>query len=136
MTESIVPEERLGSISLRTEERARYSRHLIMPEVTMTGQKRLKAARVLCIGAGRTSVRRRRFTRCRRCRTGRAHGRRMRRSLEFAAPTSCTARTTSAGQKTRIGPRPIARTNPTWRWNYIRSAFHERERDELVNRGL
>src|SRR6476619_2487694 len=52
MTESIVPEERSGALGLTTEERARYSRHLIMPEVTMTGQKRLKAARVLCIGAG------------------------------------------------------------------------------------
>jgi len=31
---------------------ARYSRHLIMPEVTLEGQRRLKAARVLCIGAG------------------------------------------------------------------------------------
>src|SRR5438132_6860524 len=34
------------------EERLRYSRHLIMPEVGLTGQQRLKAARVLCIGAG------------------------------------------------------------------------------------
>src|SRR4051812_5272066 len=38
--------------SLTNEERARYSRHLIMPEVTLAGQERLKAARVLCIGAG------------------------------------------------------------------------------------
>ncbi|HXH06481.1 MAG TPA: molybdopterin-synthase adenylyltransferase MoeB [Vicinamibacterales bacterium] len=30
----------------------RYSRHLIMPEVGVDGQRRLKAARVLCIGAG------------------------------------------------------------------------------------
>src|SRR5262249_22072005 len=30
----------------------RYSRHLIMPEVGMEGQQKLKAARVLCIGAG------------------------------------------------------------------------------------
>src|SRR5262245_55353477 len=30
----------------------RYSRHLIMPEVGVEGQRRLKAARVLCIGAG------------------------------------------------------------------------------------
>jgi sulfur-carrier protein adenylyltransferase/sulfurtransferase len=30
----------------------RYSRHLIMPEVTLEGQRRLKGARVLCIGAG------------------------------------------------------------------------------------
>ena len=37
---------------LTQEETARYSRHLIMPEVTLAGQKRLKAARVLCIGAG------------------------------------------------------------------------------------
>ncbi|MGB8354272.1 MAG: molybdopterin-synthase adenylyltransferase MoeB [Chthoniobacteraceae bacterium] len=34
------------------DEIARYSRHLIMPEVTLEGQKRLKAASVLCIGAG------------------------------------------------------------------------------------
>ncbi|HET9265301.1 MAG TPA: molybdopterin-synthase adenylyltransferase MoeB [Vicinamibacterales bacterium] len=31
---------------------ARYSRHLIMPEVGVEGQRRLKAARVLCVGAG------------------------------------------------------------------------------------
>jgi adenylyltransferase/sulfurtransferase len=37
---------------LSREEILRYSRHLIMPEVTLEGQKRLKAARVLCIGAG------------------------------------------------------------------------------------
>ena len=30
----------------------RYARHLIMPEVAMEGQKRLKAAKVLCIGTG------------------------------------------------------------------------------------
>jgi molybdopterin/thiamine biosynthesis adenylyltransferase/rhodanese-related sulfurtransferase len=34
------------------EERVRYSRHLIMPEVGAEGQGRLNAARVLCIGAG------------------------------------------------------------------------------------
>jgi molybdopterin/thiamine biosynthesis adenylyltransferase/rhodanese-related sulfurtransferase len=33
-------------------ERIRYSRHLLMPEVGAEGQERLKAARVLCIGAG------------------------------------------------------------------------------------
>ena len=52
MTESIIPEERSAAVALTSEERARYSRHLIMPEVTMAGQRRLKAARVLCIGAG------------------------------------------------------------------------------------
>ena len=38
--------------SLSNEEVARYSRHLIMPEVGMAGQLKLKAARALCIGAG------------------------------------------------------------------------------------
>jgi adenylyltransferase/sulfurtransferase len=38
--------------SLTIEEVRRYSRHLIIPEVAMTGQKRLKNARVLCVGAG------------------------------------------------------------------------------------
>src|SRR5690606_16003421 len=35
-----------------TEEVARYSRHLIMPEVGMDGQKRLKNAKVLVVGGG------------------------------------------------------------------------------------
>ena len=37
---------------LTTDELARYSRHLILPEVGMEGQQKLKAARVLCVGAG------------------------------------------------------------------------------------
>ena len=37
---------------LSNDEILRYSRHLIMPEVALDGQQRLKAARVLCVGAG------------------------------------------------------------------------------------
>jgi adenylyltransferase/sulfurtransferase len=37
---------------LTVDEVRRYSRHLIIPDVGMTGQKRLKNARVLCVGAG------------------------------------------------------------------------------------
>ena len=37
---------------LSNDEILRYSRHLIMPEVGMHGQQKLKAAKVLCIGAG------------------------------------------------------------------------------------
>src|SRR5712692_3038644 len=37
---------------LSVNEVKRYSRHLIIPEVGMTGQKRLKNAKVLCVGAG------------------------------------------------------------------------------------
>ncbi len=45
---AIAPE----AIELSNEEVQRYSRHLIMPEVGMSGQKKLKAASVLLIGAG------------------------------------------------------------------------------------
>src|ERR1700744_3014147 len=46
MTESVrLPE-------LTTDEMARYSRHLILPEVGMEGQQKLKAAKVLCVGTG------------------------------------------------------------------------------------
>lgn len=38
--------------SLSNDEIARYSRHLILPEVGMEGQQKLKAARVLCVGTG------------------------------------------------------------------------------------
>jgi sulfur-carrier protein adenylyltransferase/sulfurtransferase len=38
--------------TLTAEEVTRYSRHLILPEVGMEGQKKLKASSVLCIGAG------------------------------------------------------------------------------------
>ena len=41
-----------GPFTMTNEERIRYSRHLIMPEVGAEGQRRLNAARVLCIGAG------------------------------------------------------------------------------------
>ncbi|HEU5341152.1 molybdopterin-synthase adenylyltransferase MoeB [Edaphobacter sp.] len=37
---------------LSNDEIARYSRHLILPEVGMEGQRKLKAAKVLCVGTG------------------------------------------------------------------------------------
>jgi len=40
------------ALSLSNDEILRYSRHLIMPEVGMEGQLKLKAAKVLCIGTG------------------------------------------------------------------------------------
>ena len=39
-------------MALSAEERARYARHLALPEIAAEGQERLKAARVLVIGAG------------------------------------------------------------------------------------
>ncbi len=44
-TEPALPE-------LTTDDLSRYSRHLILPEVGMEGQRRIKAARVLCVGTG------------------------------------------------------------------------------------
>ena len=37
---------------LSNDEIARYSRHLILPEVGLEGQQKLKAAKVLCVGTG------------------------------------------------------------------------------------
>jgi adenylyltransferase/sulfurtransferase len=37
---------------LTTDDLSRYARHLILPEVGMEGQQKLKAARVLCVGTG------------------------------------------------------------------------------------
>ncbi len=45
-------QETFTQMELSNDEIARYSRHLIMPEVGMEGQKKLKAAKVLLIGTG------------------------------------------------------------------------------------
>jgi len=52
VSESIIDEERLARISLTPADLSRYLRQLILPEVNAAGQRRIKAARVLCIGAG------------------------------------------------------------------------------------
>ena len=49
MTATIAPIE---LPELTTDDLQRYSRHLLLPEVGEEGQRRLKAARVLCVGAG------------------------------------------------------------------------------------
>jgi len=48
----LIDPSRLSEIELSAAERERYARHLIVPEVSSEGQKKLKAARVLCIGTG------------------------------------------------------------------------------------
>src|SRR3954470_380007 len=45
-------ESQPAAVNLNNDEILRYSRHLIMPEVGMAGQLKIKAAKVLCIGAG------------------------------------------------------------------------------------
>jgi molybdopterin/thiamine biosynthesis adenylyltransferase/rhodanese-related sulfurtransferase len=49
---SNLPETANSTATLSKEEIMRYSRHLIMPEVGMDGQLKLKQAKVLCIGTG------------------------------------------------------------------------------------
>ncbi|MDR0878629.1 MAG: molybdopterin-synthase adenylyltransferase MoeB, partial [Treponema sp.] len=50
MTESVINDRELADLT--NEEIGRYSRHLLLPEVGIDGQKRLKAARVLLVGTG------------------------------------------------------------------------------------
>jgi sulfur-carrier protein adenylyltransferase/sulfurtransferase len=52
MTLPDILSDRSLSAALSPPEIQRYARHLIMPEVAMEGQQRLKAAKVLCIGTG------------------------------------------------------------------------------------
>src|SRR4051812_16980897 len=52
MHNSVINEDQLSKVQFSPEEMQRYSRHLLMPEITIEGQRRLKTARVLCIGAG------------------------------------------------------------------------------------
>jgi adenylyltransferase/sulfurtransferase len=49
---SIIDQERLAAIALTPGDLSRYSRQLLLPEVSADGQRRIRAARVLCIGAG------------------------------------------------------------------------------------
>lgn len=52
MSHNSIVNGRAEAVALSQEEVKRYSRHLIMPEVGMAGQKKLKAASVLIVGAG------------------------------------------------------------------------------------
>jgi molybdopterin/thiamine biosynthesis adenylyltransferase/rhodanese-related sulfurtransferase/molybdopterin converting factor small subunit len=49
---SVLEASAAGQVALGNEEILRYSRHLILPDVAMEGQQKLKAAKVLCVGAG------------------------------------------------------------------------------------
>lgn len=50
--DSIISDERRETQELSSDEFRRYARHITIPEVGLEGQKRLKAASILCIGAG------------------------------------------------------------------------------------
>ena len=48
----LIPDSRATEHPLSEAERSRYARHLTLPEVGPEGQRRLKASRVICLGAG------------------------------------------------------------------------------------
>ncbi|MCP5539747.1 MAG: molybdopterin-synthase adenylyltransferase MoeB [Akkermansiaceae bacterium] len=50
--ESLISPDRASAADLSAAELQRYARHITIPDVGLAGQRRLKAARVLCIGAG------------------------------------------------------------------------------------
>lgn len=50
--DSIIAAHRTAGLTFSRDETSRYARHFSLPEVGAEGQRRLKAARVLCIGAG------------------------------------------------------------------------------------
>ena len=50
--ESVIPEERRKEITLDDTEIERFNRHFLLKEISVKGQKRIKAARVLVIGLG------------------------------------------------------------------------------------
>lgn len=41
-----------ANVALSVQEEQRYSRHILVPEISLIGQQRVKAAKVLCVGAG------------------------------------------------------------------------------------
>ena len=46
------PSSRTRGVDLSADEVRRYSRHLVLPEVGLEGQRKIKAARILCVGLG------------------------------------------------------------------------------------
>ena len=109
---------------LTIDEVRRYSRHLIIPDVGMTGQKRLKNAKVLVIGAGGLGSpgaalpgrRRRRHARHRRLR-------------RWSTSPTCSARSSTASP-TSASPRPSRPRSRSREINpYVEVILHEERLD-------
>ena len=99
-------------VTLNADEIKRYSRHLILPEVGMEGQKKLKAARVLCIGAGGLRLARGDVSGGGRRRHDRHRRFRRRRLSATCSARSSTARATSGVRSSSRPPTGCSEINP------------------------
>ena len=102
---------RRRSAALSNEEIRRYARHLIMPEVGLEGQTKLKAARVLVVGAGGLGSPLAALPRGGRRRHARPRRLRRRGRVEPAAPDPLRDARTSAGPSSRRRAERLARTS-------------------------
>ena len=102
---------RRDHFSLSPAEIQRYARHLIMPEVALAGQKRLKAAKVLCIGTGGLG-RRCHFTWPRRASARLAWPTSMSSTSRICNARSSTSPAMSDGRRSTAPRRSSRRINP------------------------
>lgn len=72
--QSVIPEERRKEITLDDTEIERFNRHLLLKGISVKGQKRIKAARVLVIGLGALGSPRGAVSRCSGCGNNRRCG--------------------------------------------------------------
>ena len=99
-------------MSLRGEERQRYARHLVIPELGEEGQERLAAASVLVVGAGGLGSPALLLPRGRRRRPPGCGRRRRRRALQPAASDAAQRPPTSDDPRSKARPRSCARSIP------------------------
>ena len=119
---------------LTNDEVQRYSRHLILPEVGPDGQRRLKAGRVLCVGAGRARFAGGAVSRGR----GRRHASASSTSMPSTSATcsgrSSTARRTSAARSCSRRSDRLDALNPTVKVESYETALTSKNALELFKR--